>query len=154
MTQVWAAATSRLGLVTWDPTDAGVLRLPSGRLVRGRGLRRPLLAGPAPGFGVYLLGRTPPAVAWPSRWVRWPDFWLPGDRTQAREALHEAWQRAATERVEIACEGGRGRTGTALACLAVIDGVPADQAVAFVRRHYDPRAVETPWQKRYVSRFQ
>ena len=57
------------------------------------------------------------------------------------------------ERVEIACGGGRGRTGTALACLAVIDGVPANQAVAFVRQHYDPHAVETPWQKRYVARF-
>jgi protein-tyrosine phosphatase len=55
--------------------------------------------------------------------------------------------------VEIACRGGRGRTGTALACLAVIDGVPATRAVAFVRRHYDQRAVETPWQKRYVTRF-
>jgi hypothetical protein len=25
--------------------------------------------------------------------------------------------------------------------------------VAFVRAHYDPRAVETPWQRRYVARF-
>jgi hypothetical protein len=139
--------------VTWDPAGAGVLRLPSGRLVRGRALRRPLPAGPAPGFGVYLLGRTPPAVDWPSRWVRWRDFWLPSDRKRAHDALHEAWHRAATERVEIACGGGRGRTGTALACLAVIDGVPADQAVAFVRRQYDRRAVETPWQRRYVETF-
>jgi hypothetical protein len=67
--------------------------------------------------------------------------------------LRETWERAATERAEIACGGGCGRTGTALACLAVIDGVPAERAVAFVRRHYAPRAVETPWQKRYVSRF-
>jgi protein-tyrosine phosphatase len=67
--------------------------------------------------------------------------------------LLEAWAAALTERVEIACRGGRGRTGTALACLAVIDGVPAGQAVAFVRQHYDPHAVETPWQRRYVARF-
>jgi len=32
-------------------------------------------------------------------------------------------------------------------------GVPADQAVDFVRRTYDHRAVETPWQKRFVSRI-
>jgi hypothetical protein len=137
----------------WDPNAAGVFRLPSGRLVRGRGLRQPFPPGPPPTFGVYLLGRTPPAVTWESRWLRWPDFWLPGDPAQAREVLHEAWERASTGRVEIACGGGRGRTGTALACLAVIDGVPPNQAVAFVRRHYDPRAVETPWQKRYVARF-
>ena len=55
--------------------------------------------------------------------------------------------------VEVACHGGRGRTGTALACIAVLDGVPPAQAVAFVRTHYDRRAIETPWQRRYVSRF-
>jgi hypothetical protein len=46
-----------------------------------------------------------------------------------------------------------GRTGTALACLAVIDGVPNHEAVSYVRRHYAARAVETPWQSRFVSRF-
>ncbi len=40
-----------------------------------------------------------------------------------------------------------------LACLAVLDGVPGDKAVAFVREHYDTRAAETPWQRRYVVRF-
>ena len=137
----------------WDPTGAGVLRLPSGRLVRGRGLRQPLPPGPAPTFAVYLLGARPPAVAWESRWLRWPDFWLPSDQARAREVLHEAWKSAVTERVEIACGGGRGRTGTALACLTVIDGVPASQAVAFVRQYYNSRAVETPWQKHYVAHF-
>lgn len=57
------------------------------------------------------------------------------------------------ERVEIACEGGHGPTGTALACLAVLDGVPNREAVAYVREHYSPRAVETPWQRRCVLRF-
>jgi hypothetical protein len=37
--------------------------------------------------------------------------------------------------------------------LAVLDGVPPREAVAYVRGHYDPRAVETPWQHRYVTRF-
>jgi hypothetical protein len=138
---------------SWDPTGAGVLRLPSGRLVRGRGLRKPLPPGPTPTLGVYLLGDAPPEVAWDSRWLRWPDFWLPRDRARARDVLYEAWEAAVTGRVEFACGGGHGRTGTALACLAVIDGVPGADAVAFVRRHYDPHAVETPWQKRYVARF-
>jgi hypothetical protein len=138
---------------SWDPADAGVLRLPSGRLVRGRALRRPLPAGPAPEFGVHLLGRPPAGQPWEVRWVRWPDFRLPSDPVRARETLVEAWRRCAGERVEIACGGGRGRTGTALACLAVLDGVPAAEAVDYVRRHYDVRAVETPWQRRYVLRF-
>ncbi|MGI5471690.1 protein-tyrosine phosphatase family protein [Streptomyces sp. CA-132043] len=138
---------------SWKSTDDGVLRLPSGRLVRGRGLRRAVPAGPDPTYGVYLLGKPPPELPWESRWLRWPDFRLPGDRAGAAAVFTEAWERAGVERVEFACDGGRGRTGTALACLAVLDGVPADEAVEFVRRHYDRHAVETPWQKRYVRRF-
>ena len=138
----------------WDPAAAGVLLLPSGRLIRGRGLRKAKAAPDlAPAFGLYLLGTAPPAFGWPARWLRWPDFRLPTDPADARAAFREALERAATERVEVACGGWRGRTGTALACIAVLDGVPAGEAVAFVRRHYDPHAVETPWQKRYVIRF-
>ncbi|MFI7615549.1 protein-tyrosine phosphatase family protein [Nonomuraea terrae] len=137
----------------WEPTAAGVLRLPSGRLVRGRGLGHPLPDGPLPAFALYLLGKRPPEVEWEHRWVRWPDFRLPSDREEAARALREAWERAESERVEVACHGGRGRTGTALACIAVLDGVPNDEAVAYVREHYSPHAVETPWQRRFVGRF-
>jgi hypothetical protein len=48
---------------------------------------------------------------------------------------------------------GRGRTGTALACIAIPDGIQARHALGFVRAQYDSRAVETPWQRRYVTRF-
>ncbi|MBA2529777.1 MAG: protein phosphatase [Euzebyales bacterium] len=137
----------------WASTAAGVLALPSGRFVRGRGLAHPEQDGPLPEFGLYLLGDEPPPMPWPSQWLRWPDFGLPSDRETARDALMDAWQRAAQQRVEVACSGGRGRTGTALACLAVLDGVQRDTAVAYVRQHYDPRAAETPWQRRYVARF-
>ncbi len=138
----------------WDESDESVLRLPSGRLVRGRGLRRPMPTGHAPHFGVYLLGAPPPEFGWTSRWVRWPDFWLPRDRAYTAIVLSEALTRAGGERVEIACHGGVGRTGTAMACLAVLDGVPAAEAVAYVRRHYHRQAVETPWQRRFVKHFQ
>ena len=138
----------------WNPATDGVLRLPSGRLVRGRGLRRPIPEGLEPDFALYLLGKEPPAAAWESRWIRWPDFRLPADRVAAREGFVEAWRRCETERVEVACAGGRGRTGTAMACIAVLDGVPAESAVAYVRARYSPQAVETPWQRRYVSGFQ
>jgi protein-tyrosine phosphatase len=79
---------------------------------------------------------------------------LPSDRAAAADALREAWARAEAERVEIACAGGYGRTGTALACLAVLDGQQPRQAIAYVREHYASQAVETPWQRRYVARFQ
>jgi len=90
---------------------------------------------------------------WPSRWVHWSDWWLSTDPSDAEAALLELWRRADAERVEVACSGGQGRTGTALACLAVLDGLPARDAVRYVRRHYNPRAVETPWQRRYVRQF-
>lgn len=137
----------------WDGTTPGVLTLPSGRRVRGRGLRTGPPPGPDPEFGVYLARRRPPEQPWPSRWVRWADFWVPSSPEEAAAALQEAWQRAAAERVEIACAGGTGRTGTALACLAVLDGVPAGEAVAFVRQRYRARAVETAGQRRFVTRF-
>lgn len=60
----------------------------------------------------------------------------------------KAWLRAQGEPVEFACSGGRGRAGVALACIAALDGVPTEQAVAFVREHYDAHAVQTPWQRR------
>ena len=44
--------------------------------------------------------------------------------------------------VEVGCAGGLGRTGTALACMAILAGVLPDRAVAWVREHYDERAVE------------
>jgi hypothetical protein len=149
----------------WDPDAPGVLRLPSGRLVRGRGLRvyrsatrrpsgrDPIPPEPLPAFGLYLLGSRPPSFPWESRWVRWKDFWLPADPASAGVALREAWERAAVERVEVACNGGKGRTGTALACLAVLDGVPNADAVEFVRANYHRHAAETPWQRRFVARF-
>ncbi len=67
----------------WDPATEGLLALPSGRAVRGRGVGRPLPAGPTPEFGLYLLARRP-AVPWQSRWVRWPDFRLPADPADLR----------------------------------------------------------------------
>src|SRR4029453_11714703 len=139
--------------VGWEPNGPGVLQLPSGVLVRGRGLRDPMPSGHPPTFGVYLLGEPPPEFGWASRWGRGPDFRLPHDDAYLRTVLLEVLDRAPEGRAEIACGGGRGRTGTALACLAVLDGVPAGEAVAWVRAHYEPRAVETPGQRRFVRRF-
>ena len=89
----------------WSAGTPGILPLPPGRLVRGRGLRRPLPDGTLPEFGVYLLNKRPEPVSWDARWVRWPDFRLPTDRRDAQDALYEAWRRAANERVEFACGG-------------------------------------------------
>lgn len=133
----------------WPADAPGVLTLPSGRRVRGRSLRRPV--GEPPTFAVHLRWRAlEPSPPWAVRTVQWPDFLLPLDPADARDALREAWERAAAERVEVACPGGVGRTGTGLAVLAMHDGLSPEDAVAFVRAHHHPRAVETPWQRRWL----
>lgn len=150
---------------TWDDA-AGVVEFPDGRSVRASGVLtnqyawkvRGELPGarpaelPAPQFAVYLLGRRPAPTAWPARWVRWPDFRTPADTADALDALRDAHRRAATERVEIACGSGIGRTGTALAVLAILSGVAPAEAVAWVRAHHHRRAVETPGQRRWLRR--
>ena len=136
----------------WEP-GPGVVELPDGARLRGRSLRRAPVPVPSPEWGLYLLAAEPPHTPCPARWVRWPDFRLPSDRADAADAFAEAHRRAlAGERVVVAGGGGRGRTGTALACIAALAGVEGDP-VAWVRERYDRRAVETPWQRRYVRAF-
>ena len=77
---------------------------------------------------------------------------LPTDTRRAVEVLAGAHARAGDERVEIACGGGVGRTGTALALLAVMSGLAPADALRWVRETYHPRAAETPWQRRWVAR--
>ena len=133
--------------VSWAG-EPGVVRLPGGALVRGRRLTDPV--SPADFALVLAPG---PAPSWPHRRLRWPDFWIPLDRVDARDALGEVRRRAqAGERVEVTCRGGVGRTGTALAALAVLDGLSPREAVAWARREYHPRAVETPWQRWWLRR--
>jgi protein-tyrosine phosphatase len=89
-----------------------------------------------------------PLPEWPYRRIDWPDFGLPRDRQDALAGLAQALRKArGGELVEVACLGGRGRTGTAIAALAIMDGVPAKDAVRWVRTRYHPKAVETPWQR-------
>jgi hypothetical protein len=134
----------------WPDVD-GVVELPDGRRVRGTGVRRPRDGAPDPDFAVYLLGRDPRITDWPNQWVKWRDFHVPTSSDDAVAALREAHTRAAAERVEVACAGGRGRTGSALAVLAVMSGITPEDAVAWVREHYHRKAVETRPQRRWVE---
>jgi len=126
--------------------------LPSGRLVRGRGLSRPLPDGPEPALALYLLGRQPPPVAWESRWLRWPDFGLPSDRPAMVEALREAWARAETERVEIACAGGHGPPGRRWPASPYSTGAQRRGGRVRAGALLAPGRRDT-WQRRFVGRF-
>lgn len=132
----------------------GAIRLPDGAWVRGRGLRNPTPEGPGPEYGLYLGSgklRARHPVGWPHEWIEWPDFMLPKDTARAVDLIRDLHARAlAGQRVEVACGGGVGRTGTVVSALAVLAGVPAAGAVDWARAHYHRRAVETPWQRRWV----
>src|SRR6188472_4489000 len=109
--------------------DAGLITLPSGVQVRGRPLSRD--ATPADFTLVLATGPLPP---WDYREIDWPDFRTPRNTADAIHALRDALQRAkAGQRVEAACHGGMGRTGTALAALGILDGIEPADAVAWVR---------------------
>lgn len=94
----------------WNADAPHVIRLPSGRLIRGRGLRYDLPEGQTPTLAVHLPDHRPPEPPWESLWVPWRDFWLPADPDDAMRKLRLAYARATTERVEVCCGGGVGRT--------------------------------------------
>lgn len=109
-----------------------------------------------PDYAVYLDARwgDDPEVTWPYRLIEWPDFGVPTDERALFEVIVETHARAGRgELVEIACYGGLGRTGTFLSCLAVCAGVRCEDAVEWVREHYDERAVETNEQRELIERF-
>jgi len=86
--------------------------------------------------------------------IDWPDFGVPRDRDAAAAQIRAAFARArAGARVEVGCAGGLGRTGTVLACMAVLAGVPVPEAVQWVRQSYDARAVETDDQEEWIAWF-
>jgi hypothetical protein len=69
--------------------DTGLVTLPTGIRVRGRRLNDAV--SPA---DYTLLLADGPVPTWPHRHIRWPDFWVPSDRADALDALHEAHRRA------------------------------------------------------------
>jgi hypothetical protein len=128
-----------------------IVRFPDGTEVIGRGVMDPL-SDPPPEFGLYLDPAWDPS--WQSDRLEWPDFDLPRDRDDAARKIRGAFVRARLgARVEVGCAGGLGRTGTVLACMAILAGVPEDESVEWVRAAYHPGAVETPEQEDWVRWF-
>ncbi len=105
-----------------------------------------------PDYGLYLDHRWQPP--WLHDHLDWPDFGIPAEQPLAT-ALQSVLDKArAGKSTEIGCLGGHGRTGTAIACLAVMTGQRADTAVDWVRATYCAKAVETAEQEAFVGRFQ
>jgi hypothetical protein len=104
----------------------------------------------SPDFGLYLDRCWVPP--WPHAHLEWPDFGLPAEPQTVVPGLHDLLHRARSGQcVEVGCLGGHGRTGTALAWLAILTGEPSESAVSWVRANYCSLAVETPEQEVFVA---
>jgi len=122
----------------------GTQVLASGWLARGAGAWKP-------DFGVYLDPSWQP-IDWPHVLLDWPDFGIPRETDVAVEEIRVAFERARRgDAVEVACVGGHGRTGTVLACMAILAGVPVTESVRWVREAYCQRAVQEPAQQYWVE---
>ena len=140
---------------TWD-LENGVVELPSGRRIRGRSWHEPI--SEYADVTAVLTTATPEEFAQRQAvgisrevvYISWPDYRLPSRPMQAREQLARLLERAQEERVEITCGGGVGRTGTALAILAIMDGMDPEAAVEFVQREYNPDSATSHAQRGYL----
>ncbi|MGQ0680392.1 MAG: protein-tyrosine phosphatase family protein [Actinomycetota bacterium] len=84
----------------------------------------------------------------------WRDWSVPEDPALLRKVL--LWLLDEIQKgkmVEIGCIGGHGRTGTALACLLVLQGVPGKKAIRRVRRDYCELAIESQRQLELIKSF-
>ena len=129
-----------------------IVRFPDGTRVRASSISERRVDDPERTFGLYLDAHWKPT--WPATVVDWEDFGLPENRELAAQQIVDAFWRAQQGGiVEVGCLGGSGRTGTVLACMAVLAGVPATEAVAWVRAAYRREAVETADQEAWVRWF-
>ena len=129
-----------------------IVRFPDGTRVRASSISDRCIDDPERMYGLYLDPRWEPS--WPATLIDWEDFGLPEKPELAAQQIADAFGRARQgELVEVGCLGGSGRTGTVLACMAVLAGVPDAEAVAWVRAEYRPEAVETVEQEAWVRWF-
>ena len=129
-----------------------LIRFPEGTEVRAASLSDRVEHDNWRQFGLYMDEGWSPS--WESIVIRWRDFGLPYSNAEAVDQIVAAFKRAkAGEHVEVGCIGGLGRTGTVLACMAVLAGVAPNNAVAWVRQNYHQRAVENGDQQHWVLWF-
>jgi protein-tyrosine phosphatase len=84
-----------------------------------------------------------------------PDYGVP-DEAGLRAILAqmlEAMRTAPDGAYHIGCKAGIGRTGTVMACLAIMAGAVEGDPVAWLRAAYFQGAIETPGQEAFVRGF-
>ena len=89
-----------------------------------------------PDYALYLETSRMPYSA--TGYIPWKDFGLPTiDFRHTAEMIIDAYALAKDGMtVEVGCIGGHGRTGTVLACMAILADIPLDDAVEWVRTNH------------------
>jgi len=84
--------------------------------------------------------------------INWPDYGVPNLPKAFWQEL-VAWLEFSRKDVIVCCDGGTGRTGTALSIMAGIGRLTKTDPVKFVRKIYRHNAVEANCQLRYVEKM-
>jgi hypothetical protein len=82
--------------------------------------------------------------------LHWPDMTAP---SVGLDFWRRLWELLPEGVIVVACCGGHGRTGTALASLLVAAGMDPDAAIDYVRTTHCTEAIETAEQEEYVRRL-
>ena len=108
-----------------------------------------LLVSPGSSLPFAKKGQTQHVLLYP-----WEDWGVPENPKLFNRVLK--WALAEIRRgkvVEIACMGGHGRTGTALACLLVLQGLTPTRAMRRVWSKYCEEAIESHRQMNFIRSF-
>lgn len=109
--------------------------------------------GTAPDFGLYLDSCWRPACF--ANVIDWADYGLPKRYDLGAYGIIDAFNKARNGLwVEVGCIGGHGRTGTALACMAILGGMTSAEAVEHVRSTYCSHTIESSSQMWYIKWFE
>ena len=106
-----------------------------------------------PDWGLYVDSSWRPAGL--ATFIPWTDHGQPKINWHlAASAIIDAYDKAKQGlSVEIGCIGGHGRTGTVLACMAILSGVKPDEACAWVWANYCGHAIEDDSQVWWIEWF-
>jgi hypothetical protein len=134
------------------PHRATPVWLPDGTRILASGYFDRTSGEEVPDFGLYAYEGWQPT--WLAAFIDWVDFGLPVDTPLASRLIVETFDRARSgQLVEVGCHAGNGRTGSIIACMAILAGEIANEAVEWTRSHYCLHAIDTSEQERWVEAF-
>jgi len=135
------------------PPERKAVTFPDSTVVWGTPLFEREPGDPSPDYGLYMHSAWKPT--WPHDFIDWPDLDVPLNDEEATAKIVAAFERArAGQEVEVGCQFGLGRTGTVIACMGLLAGIPAPDVVSWTKANYRKFAVETFEQQQWIRTFE